>query len=252
MNLFACQLDTLWEVVDVNLKHAREMVEGRSVEENSLIIFPEMFATGFGMEPDKYARHSQTITRFLAEMAADYGCYTLGGVVIGQRNAALIFGPDGSQVARYDKMHPFSPGEEDLHYESGNEVVVARIGDWMIAPFICYDLRFPEVFRQATFKGADLLIVIANWPARRSDHWLTLLRARAIENQAFVVGVNRCGSDPNASYDGNTVIFGPQGEEIAKAASGAALLHANLDRQQLVEWRDSFPVLRDARTDTLP
>jgi omega-amidase len=120
-----------------------------------------------------------------------------------------------------------------------------------VAPFICYDLRFPEAFRVATRRGAQVLAVIANWPAAREGHWMTLLRARAIENQTFVIGVNRCGTDPNHTYSGRSQIIDPRGEILADAGSTEGLIHGRLDLQLLTAYRNEFPALRDMRDDLL-
>jgi len=121
-----------------------------------------------------------------------------------------------------------------------------------VAPFVCYDLRFPEVFRIAAARGAQLLAVIANWPSAREAHWLTLLRARAIENQAYVAGVNRCGEDPRLRYTGRSVIIDPRGEVLADAGSDEAVITADIDLADLEEYRRSFPALADMRRELLP
>ena len=110
---------------------------------------------------------------------------------------------------------------------------------------ICYDLRFPELFRRVTAKGAELIVVVANWPSVRLDHWLTLLKARAIENLAYVVGVNRCGSDPNHQYPGRSVVIDPWGESVADAGSEEGLIDVTIDHDRLRKWREEFPVLKD-------
>ena len=140
-------------------------------------------------------------------------------------------------------MNPFSPAGEEKHYPAGKTPVVFSIGDWKVSPLICYDLRFPEPFRRATAMGAELFVVIANWPIARVDHWLTLLRARAIENQAYVVGVNRSGMDPTLEYPGSSLIVGPKGETIAHAGIDPAVITAELDREELLQWRRDFPAI---------
>jgi len=116
-----------------------------------------------------------------------------------------------------------------------------------VAPFICYDLRFPELFRMAVRQGAQLYVVIANWPASRVHHWVTLLQARAIENQAYVVGVNRCGSDPKVAYAGRSLVVSPRGVILADAGGGERVLSAELDLAALQAYRAEFPVLQDMR-----
>jgi predicted amidohydrolase len=123
--------------------------------------------------------------------------------------------------------------------------------DLQVAPFVCYDLRFPEIFRHATRKGAELLVVIANWPEARDSHWQALLPARAIENQAFLVGVNRVGSDPLVRYAGHSLILSPKGETLAAGGSEPEVLSAVLERQSLLDYRQKFPALNDIRGEFL-
>ncbi len=125
-------------------------------------------------------------------------------------------------------------------------------GGFAVAPFVCYDLRFPEVFRVASRSGANLLVVIANWPAARGAHWLTLLAARAIENQAYGIGVNRCGRDPNAAYAGQSRILDPRGRVIAEAGGAVSVVEADLDLEALLTYRREFPVLADLDPRFLP
>ena len=134
------------------------------------------------------------------------------------RNEAVVFNPEGKLICRYAKIHPFSFGGESKHYAPGTEIVSFQWHDFVAAPFICYDLRFPEVFRIATRRGAHLIAVIANWPAKRVSHWVALLQALAIENQAYVVGVNRVGNDPKLGYPGRSLIVDPQGEIVAEGS----------------------------------
>jgi len=128
------------------------------------------------------------------------------------RNKALIFSPAGELIAFYAKMRPFTPGGESDHYVAGERPVAFGWNDCMVSPFICYDLRFPELFREAAAAHQpELFVVIANFPEKRIGHWVPLLQARAIENQAYVVGVNRVGSDPYSTYGGSSLIIDPTG-----------------------------------------
>jgi omega-amidase len=129
--------------------------------------------------------------------------------------------------------------------------VLDRVGPFKIAPTICYDLRFPELYRHAVLAGADLITVIASWPAPRIAHWRALLIARAIENQAFVVAVNRVGTDPDHEYGGESLIVSPQGEILAEAGPNTAVISADIDPRTTASWRTAFPALRDHRTDLL-
>jgi predicted amidohydrolase len=219
------------------------------------VALPEMFATGFSMNVAAIAqpRGGQT-EQFLAATAREHGIFLAGGVVTpgakGRgRNEAVVYNPEGLEVARYAKLHCFSPAQEHEHYESGNEVVMF---DWAGIPtalFICYDLRFPEVFRAAAARGAKLFVVIANWPTARVDHWLALLTARAIENQAYVLGVNRCGATPKLEYPGRSLILDPRGRIVADAGAGEIALEAIPDWEGLEKYRREFAILPDMRPD---
>ena len=251
MHVYCCQFDIAWEDKGANHARVRAMLEEAAVERGSLVILPEMFATGFSMAVEKIAEDSAGPTRvFLSHLAQAVGVWLMGGVVtrgpdgLG-RNEAVVYSPAGMEVARYAKMHPFSFGKETGNYGRGDEVVVFEWEGVQVAPFVCYDLRFPEVFREAVFRGAQVICVIANWPSSREAHWVTLLRARAIENQAYVAAVNRCGEEPKLSYSGRSLIIDPRGEVIADAGDGEKVIFAELDMKGLAEYREEFPALKD-------
>ena len=151
-------------------------------------------------------------------------------------------------MARYRKLQPFSLSGEAETYPAGERLVTFPWQGFTVAPFICYDLRFPELFRAAVDRGADLFAVIGNWPSRRHQHWSILLRVRAIENQAFAIGVNRAGADPEFTYLGGSVILGPQAEVLAEADDAVSVIRAPVSHQTVVQWRAQFPALRDRRT----
>jgi predicted amidohydrolase len=218
-----------------------------------------MFATGFSMNVAQIAEGAARETQqFLASEAEWRDVHLVGGIVRvapdGRgRNEAVVFAPDGTEQARYQKMHPFTYGGESNHYGPGRAPVLFRLGDWSVAPFICYDLRFPEIFRVAARTGAELFLVIANWPEARVAHWTTLLQARAIENQAYVVGVNRVGDDPTPlRYPGRSLIIGPRGDILADAGNEERVISATLDRGALLDYRRQLPFLADMRPDYVP
>ncbi|MDP6544948.1 MAG: carbon-nitrogen family hydrolase [Phycisphaerae bacterium] len=254
MNALCIQLDIVWSDPPANRRAIAELLASADLQRGDLVVLPEMFSTGFSMDAATLAEPPDGPTAtFLSESAGKFGVYLLGGLArrYGEtfRNEAVLLAPDGSLIGRYWKMHPFSPSSEADHYTPGDEAVVIPVGKFQLAPAICYDLRFPELFRSAAGGGADLIAVIANWPAQRSDHWACLLRARAIENQAYVVGVNRCGTDPNHTYAGGSVIIDPQGNVLARAGDDQCVIGAPLDSDALNRWRDQFPALRDIRRD---
>jgi predicted amidohydrolase len=255
MNLVCFQLDIVWEDKSANHDKVRALLDAAAPPRGSLVLLPEMFATGFSMNAaaisDSATRYTQD---FLARAAVDYGVYLLGGLVTTAidgrgRNECVIFSPDGVEIARYCKLHPFAMGGEAEHYAAGDEICLFDWQGFTVSPFICYDLRFPEVFRAAVQRGANLFTVIASWPSLRESHWLALLKARAIENQAYVAGVNRCGTDPHLPYSGRTIILDPRGEVLAEAGSAESTINAQLDLPALLSYRREFPALRDMRPD---
>ena len=254
MNAVCIQLDIVWSDPQANREAVAEMLAATDLTGGDLVVLPEMFSTGFTMDPNALAEPPDGPTAvFLAQTAKRFGVYLLGGLPGRHgdtfRNEAVLLDPNGSVLGRYWKMHPFSPSGEGMHYTPGDETIVIPIGEFQLAPAICYDLRFPELFRSAAAAGANLIAVIANWPAKRADHWTCLLRARAIENQAYVAAVNRCGSDPNHTYAGGSVIIDPQGNILALAGDDQCVIRAPLDREALKRWREDFPALRDIRRD---
>jgi len=251
-HVYAVQFDVVWEDKTANFRRVRSLLTANPPSPGSLVVLPEMFATGFSMNLNitrqSPAREDES---FLAELAREYKVTMMGGVVSGGMegkgsNEAVIVSPGGELLARYAKIHPFSLGGEAQCHEPGSEIAIFEWGGFVVAPFVCYDLRFPEVFRAAAHRGANLFVVIALWPAKRQQHWLTLLQARAIENQAYVVGVNRVGSEPQYSYAGRSAVVDPNGVIIADAGEREQILEAALDAEVVASWRKDFPALKDA------
>ena len=255
MNVFGVQYDIAWEDRAANVARVRERLAASAVPPGSLIVLPEMGLTGFSMQvsrvADTDARESENA---LGAIARDFRSWVVGGVVTRApdgrgRNEALVVTPEGGSLGRYAKMHPFSFSGEDKHYAPGTEPVVLPCGAFQLAPFVCYDLRFPEIFRTATRRGATVLVVIACWLDLRHAHWRPLLQARAIENQAWVIGVNRCGRDPRHAYPGGSAVFAPDGTAVAELGEGEGVLRATLDTAAVSAVREPFPVLRDLRPE---
>jgi predicted amidohydrolase len=167
-------------------------------------------------------------------------------------NWSVAVQPDGRELARYAKLQLFTLGGEADNYQPGDSLVLFHWHDFPVAMFVCYDLRFPEIVRPAIRRGAALLTVIANWPEARDAHWQALLRARAIENQCYVVGVNRAGSDPRFGYLGHSMILAPSGETLAAAGESPECIAADVDFRWLEEYRRKLPFLADMRHDVQP
>lgn len=251
-NVFAVQLDIAWEDRAANFHKVEALLDATPPAAGSLVVLPEMFASGFSMD---LAVTRQDAARadeaFLARLARKHGVYVAGGVVSpgsGEmgRNEAVVFSPDGALIARYTKIHPFSLGGEAQGHEAGTEIVTFPWNGFTVAPFVCYDLRFPEIFRAAARRGANLFVVMALWPVKRQQHWLTLLQARAIENQAYAVGVNRVGREPDFLYAGRSVVVDPHGVVVADAGEREQVLAATVELEVVMGWRHDFPALRDA------
>jgi omega-amidase len=255
IRIYAVQSNIVWEDKSANFAKIRSLLDEAKPQPHSLIVLAEMFATGFSKDLSKTREAANAETQqFLQELAARYECCVIGGLVgctsdnayLGQ-NEALVIAPNGSQLARYAKIQPFTGGDEHLVHQAGKEVLTFEWQGLRIAPLICYDLRFPELARDAARQGAEALIYIASWPIKRAQHWVTLLQARAIENLAWVVGVNRCGTDPEFTYPGRTLVVDPHGNIIADAADREGVLEAIIDSEVVHQWRKQFPALRDMR-----
>jgi len=259
MNIIGIQLDSVWEDKPANHEKARRLIEKAEPRAGSLIVLPEMFATGFSMNVaaihDSDSRETQT---FLSRTAAEHNIYLLAGVVTKDadgrgRNECVVYAPDGREHVRYCKMQPFTLGGESDHYVAGRDVCLFEWNGFSVAPFICYDLRFPEIFRVAAARGANLMTVIASWPVTREDHWVSLLKARAIENQAYVVGVNRCGHDPKLYHSGRSRIIEYSGKALTEAGSEECAIGAEVSLDELLAYRRMLPFLADIRfTSSVP
>jgi predicted amidohydrolase len=244
------QMDIAWEDVPENHRTAAKMLAGAASGGARLAVLPEMFNTGFSMDSRRIAQppggSSET---FLREQAAAQDIWILASLPESgepsPRNMALLVSPRGA-VTRYAKIHPFSYAGEHEHYTAGERVVTADVEGLRVTPLICYDLRFPEPFRLAAAE-TDLFAIVANWPDERREHWRTLLRARAIENQAWVAGVNRVGDGGRLHYAGDSAVISPLGETLAEGADRQMVLFAEVEPAVVMKLRSRFPALNDRR-----
>lgn len=242
LNVLALQWDLAWEDRDANFATVLRLLAAANPAPGTLVALPELFATGFSMAPEASEPEEGPTERFLRRTAQRFGIGLIGGLAAGGQNRALAFGPDGACLARYAKQRPFVPGGET--YLPGETPVAFAWAGATVAPLICYDLRFPELFRAAAARWRpEVFIVIASWPVARTHHWLRLLAARAIENQAYVVGVNRAGTDPFFSYPGRSVVIDPHGEILADAGAEEGTASAAIDLSGLADYRRRLPFL---------
>ncbi|MBI5665334.1 MAG: carbon-nitrogen family hydrolase [Nitrospirae bacterium] len=254
MKIALIQLNIAWESKRANFDKAELFVKKASHEKCDIVVFPEMFNTGFSMNVSAVAEDKDGETAaILSNMAQKNNIniiagYSLKDVDNGKgNNIAAAYDRKGLLIASYTKIHPFSFAKEDQYYSAGNTTVIFDIEGMKASIFICYDLRFPEVFRNVA-KEVQTIFVIANWPSSRREHWETLLKARAIENQCFVIGVNRTGKDGNdIQYPGSSFVFDPLGKEICSGNDVDELIICNINIHEVSEIRARFPFLKDMR-----
>jgi len=236
-----------WENVEANLSHFDSLFETIKVD-TDLIILPEMFTTGFSMNPQKFAVESYAKGFiWLTQKAKEHNCVVAGSMMVEDAgkfyNRLFYVFPDG-KFYQYDKTHLFSMGGEHLSYSKGNSTIILEVKGWKLKPLICYDLRFPETCRNN--EQYDVLVFHANWPQRRIHHWDILLQARAIENLSYVVAVNRLGEDGNKiKHDGSSQVIAPDGEILLINKNEDKILYASLTKELLDSTREKFPFLLD-------
>jgi omega-amidase len=249
------QTDLAWQAAE----HNRQLLEAqvRPLKGTTdLIILPEMFTSAFAMGSGAIAEaHPGPTLAWMQQMAAETGAALTGSIAAtegGKRfNRLLFVKPDGSYVA-YDKKHLFRMLGEDQRYAAGSRKVLVDWKGWRILPLVCYDLRFPVWSRYTQAEPYDLLVYVANWPAPRNHHWRALLQARAIENLAYVAGVNRIGRDGNnLDYAGHSAVVDPHGVEVVQAGAVGGVYNATLSMNTLTQWRTKFPAWMDADAFTL-
>lgn len=252
MKVGAIQHDIVWEDPSANFARLAPMIEAAAADGARLVVLSEMFATGFSMHTDRIAEPSDgPSARFLAEQARANAVWVCGSVpeqAPGDdrpSNCLVLAGP--GEEYRYHKIHPFTFAGEHDRYVAGSDHVTVTVDEVRISLFVCYDLRFADEFWTLA-PHTDAYVVVANWPAARRDHWRTLLRARAIENQAYVVGVNRVGRGGRLDYAGDSAIIGPFGESLAEAADTETTLVAELDPKVVATTRARYPFLADRRS----
>ena len=252
MKVAAIQHDIVWEDPPATFARLAPMIADAAESGARLAVLAEMFSTGFSMHTDRTAEPLDgPSTTFLVEQATKHGIWVCGSLPARAENRDLPFNqlvlaaPDGG-AHRYDKIHPFSYANEQDHFAAGDRHVTVDVDGVRCSLFVCYDLRFADEF-WALAPTTDCYIVVANWPESRRDHWRALLVARAIENQAYVIGVNRVGQGGRLEYAGDSRIVDPLGVVIGEAPPGEAVVCADVDPARVAEVRARFPFLADRR-----
>lgn len=248
------QSELAWEDIDSNLAEFDAKIA--SIEkETHLVVLPEMFPTGFSMNAADLAQGMDgSAVQWIQKKSSDIGVDIVGSIIInegGKYYNRLVWAKPDGEIFTYDKRHLFRMAGEEKVYSAGSKNITVELNGWRIRPFICYDLRFPAWTRNIgnTF---DILIVIANWPEKRSNHWKLLLQARAVENQCYVIGVNRVGTDGNGlSYSGDSAVIDPWGTVIFQKSNQVCIHTAELSYNVLNTSRKDFPVWMDADNDLI-
>lgn len=254
MNVTLIQTHLHWENVEMNLQHFEKLIAGVN-HSTDLIVLPEMFTTGFTMNPQQNAEdYLGDGFKWMQKIAKQNNVVITGSISTRENlnyyNRLYWVEPSGKHQT-YDKRHLFRMAKEDAHYTAGTKKIITKINDWNICPLVCYDLRFPVFSRNRFMDGKwdyDVLVYVANWPEARAYPWKQLLIARAIENQCYVVGVNRIGEDGNGiAHSGDSMVINPRGEVISKTkANEESVETITLDKEYLNEFRKVFPVGMDA------
>lgn len=240
-----------WEDKSFNMQKILSIIEKKS-HMGEILIFPEMTLTGFSMNTSSLAEKMCDSTyAFFAAIARKYQTNVFAGMIEKSArchyNTMIHITPQGKLKSKYRKIHPFSYSSENKFFRAGSELVLTKVNNWTIGLSICYDLRFPELYRLYAKNRVELIIDIANWPDTRIEHWRSLLKARAIENQCYVAGVNRVGRDLKLNYNGYSSIFDPMGKEIGNAKSKETILTVEINRSYIKEVRKKLPFLKDIR-----
>jgi omega-amidase len=244
------QYSPVWENKSASKEKIKTLLEQSDVL--NLLIFPEMTLTGFTMKSNHFAEGLEGESHFFfSTLAKEKKCAVMYGVIEkGKKknfNTLVHLNNQGKILNTYRKIHPFSYSKEDVYFGKGKETETTKVKGLKIGLSICYDLRFPELYRLYAKEKVHLIIDIANWPDTRIEHWRTLLKSRAIENQCYVVGVNRVGNDPKLHYNGFSSAFDPMGNEIVAVENEEKIITTGIDKAYVNEVRKKLPFLEDMR-----
>lgn len=239
---------------EANLRKAQDFAREAASAGSQFLLLPELWSSGYDLERARH--HAQANLGILEEikaLALEYRISIGGSLLLeepgGIYNSFVLAGADGQEITRYNKLHLFRLMREERYLQPGQQ---SRLAQTILGPTglaVCYDLRFPELFRRYALDGAEIVLLPAEWPARRQEHWNVLLRARAIENQMYVAGVNVTGESGDETFAGASAVISPWGETLASAGADEGLIHAPIDPNAVHSARERIPVFRDRRPD---
>lgn len=256
MKLAIVQMNILFGEPEKNFAEVEKYIEEASKSEVDVIVFPEMWNTGYALDQlielaDEDGLRTKAL---LSRLAKKHNVNIVGGSVATKKenrfyNTMYVTNKSGDIIAEYDKAHLFKLMDEHLFMEQGQRENIFELDGTTCGGVICYDLRFPEWVRIHTLAGAKVIFVPAEWPKKRIDHWQVLLQARAIENQCFVVAVNRVGDDPNNEFNGHSMVVAPWGEVLMKDQTDEGMYFLEIDLHEVESVRKRIPIYQDRRTD---
>ena len=252
MKIAVVQADTVWMDRNANFAQLAPLISDAAQHGASLVLLTEMFSTGFVVDRSDIGEpEGGASSQFLSRMATEHNIWVGGSCPevssddLRPLNSFVLVSPRGEQH-RYHKIHPFTYGAEDTYFRPGTDFVTVDVDGVRVSLFVCYDLRFADEFWK-TATDTDVFLVPGNWPASRREHWMALLRARAIENQAFVIGCNRVGTGGGLTYSGDSRVINPLGEVIAEAHDQPTILYADISSEEVRTIRNTFPFMQDRR-----
>jgi omega-amidase len=256
MKLAVVQMDIFFGEPKKNYQAVEKYIEEAVKSDVDVIVFPEMWNTGYALDQlsELADANGHNTKEMISRLAKRYNVNIVGGSVATKKdngfyNTMYVTNRSGNIIAEYDKAHLFKLMDEHLYMEQGQKDNVFELDGTICGGVICYDLRFPEWIRVHTLAGAKVIFVPAEWPKLRIDHWQLLLQARAIENQCFVVAVNRVGKDPNNEFNGHSMVIAPWGEVMLSKQTGEGIYYLELNLQEVEDVRNRIPIYEDRRTD---
>jgi len=253
ISLALAQLDLKFGDPENNFLKAHEAVHQASTQGAEIVLLPELWASGFDLAHARNYASSLTDGWFtrMSSLAEEFGIVVGGSMIEEDQedhyNSFALYDKTGNLLGSYRKIHLFQKLQEHIYFKGGKKVAVLNSSWGKIGLAICYDLRFPEIFRSCALEGAELILLVAEWPRQRIEHWKTLLQARAIENQCFIAAVNKAGTSQGAALGGNSAVVNPMGEFLVLGGENEQLLQADIDLDQVSKIREWMPVFDDLR-----